>query len=204
MRPPGHHAETSASHGLLLLQRRRDHRTSCAEALHGLERVAVVDFDVHHGNGTQDIFWSDPTCHVLPRPTRCRSIRVRAPPLRTRCPQHLSSTLPLRAGEAGAEFREAFDNRDPAAAASTFAPEFIVISAGFDAHVRDPLANLNLQEAELGLGGPASSWRWPIPVPPAGIVSVLEGGDDLARPGAGRPRPTSPRSWGWDNRAFGL
>ena len=176
MRPPGHHAERTPRHGVLLLQQRRDRRPPRAAA-HGAERVAIVDWDVHHGNGTQDIFWGDPTRAVLPRPTRCRSIPAPAPP------GSAASTAPSstrRCGRATAAtvFREALETGDAAARSRRSRPISSSISAGFDAHWRDPLANLNLIEADFGW---ATRKLMEIADARCGgrIVSVLEGGYDL-------------------------
>jgi acetoin utilization deacetylase AcuC-like enzyme len=174
MRPPGHHAETVRPMGFCIFN------TAAIVARHvqrhyGIARVAVVDFDVHHGNGTQEIFWSDPTvmyCSTHEMPLYPGS---GAPSERGLHDNIVNA--PLRAGDGGAEFREAFETVILPRLA-VFAPEFIVVSAGFDAHMRDPLANLNLVEADFG-------WvtRKLMDTADAGasgrIVSVLEGGYDL-------------------------
>jgi acetoin utilization deacetylase AcuC-like enzyme len=146
-----------------------------AQRKYGLGRVAVVDFDVHHGNGTQEIFWSDATVmycstHEMPLYPGSGAVSERG--------EHDNIVnAPLRAGDGGKEFREAFESRIlPRLVA--FGPELIVISAGFDAHMRDPLANLQLVEADfewvtrklLEVAHKTASGR---------IVSVLEGGYDL-------------------------
>ena len=139
VRPPGHHAEASRAMGFCLFNNvaiGAEH----ARAVHGLARVAVVDFDVHHGNGTQHSFERDPGLFYAS--------------------SHQSPCYPGTGGEgergvgnvvnvelapgAGSEaFRNAYETRIlPALAA--FAPELVIMSAGFDAHVRDPLAQLRL------------------------------------------------------------
>jgi acetoin utilization deacetylase AcuC-like enzyme len=174
MRPPGHHAETVRPMGFCFFN------TAAIVARHvqrhyGIARVAVVDFDVHHGNGTQEIFWSDPTvmyCSTHEMPLYPGS---GAPSERGAHDNIVNA--PLRAGDGGEEFREAFETVILPRLA-VFAPEFIVISAGFDAHMRDPLANLNLVEADFGwvtrklmdAADASASGR---------IVAVLEGGYDL-------------------------
>jgi len=174
MRPPGHHAETVRPMGFCFFN------TAAiivrhAQKNHGAERVVVVDFDVHHGNGTQEIFWSDPTvmyCSTHEMPLY--------PGTGARSERGLHDNIvnaPLRAGDGGKQFRAAFEGVIlPRAAA--FRPDFVVISAGFDAHMRDPLANLNLLEPDyawatqklMEIADASANGR---------IVSVLEGGYDL-------------------------
>jgi acetoin utilization deacetylase AcuC-like enzyme len=174
MRPPGHHAETSRPMGFCFF----DHAAIAArhaQRKYGIERAAVVDFDVHHGNGTQEIFWADPTMmycstHQMPLFPGTGASGERG--------EHDTIVnAPLAPGDGSAKFRSAFENLI-LPQLQKFAPELIVISAGFDAHRRDPLANLNLDAEDFGwvtrklMDAAASS---------AGgrIVSVLEGGYDL-------------------------
>ena len=147
-----------------------------AQKKHGLGRVAVVDFDVHHGNGTQEIFWSDATVmycstHQMPLyPGTGAMSETR------RARQHRQ-----RAAARGRRRRQVprgVREPHPAAACAISAPELIVISAGFDAHRRDPLANLQLVESDFAwatqklmeIADKTAQGR---------VVSVLEGGYDL-------------------------
>ena len=173
-RPPGHHTETARPMGFCLFNNAAI-AARYAQKRYGIERAAVVDFDVHHGNGSQDIFWSDRT--VMYGSTHQMPLYPGTGAVSERGDHNTIVNAPLRAGDGGDKFREAFTGvilprlRD-------FAPQFIVISAGFDAHMRDPLANLNLLEADfewatrrlLEIADKSANGR---------VVSVLEGGYDL-------------------------
>jgi acetoin utilization deacetylase AcuC-like enzyme len=134
-----------------------------------------VDFDVHHGNGSQEIFWSDPT--VMYCSTHEMPLYPGTGAPSERGLHNNIVNAPLRAGDGGERFREAFDTVI-LPRASAFSPDFLVISAGFDAHMRDPLANLNLLEPDFAwatkklmeIADASAKGR---------IVSVLEGGYDL-------------------------
>ncbi|WP_072376156.1 histone deacetylase family protein [Hyphomicrobium sp. NDB2Meth4] len=173
VRPPGHHAEANRAMGFCLFSNAAI-AGLYARKKHGAERIAVVDFDVHHGNGTQNIFWSDRdlfygSTHEMPlfpgtgaaRETGVGNI----------------TNAPLRAGDGGERFREAFESRI-LPGLHNFGPDIVIISAGFDAHENDPLANLRLVEADYlwateklaDLARRHSNGR---------IVSMLEGGYDL-------------------------
>ena len=174
VRPPGHHAETDTAMGFCFFG---NAALAAKHALdfHGLSRVAVVDFDVHHGNGTQDLLWDEP---------RALLITSQQIPLfpgtgnanETGAYDNVLN-IPLSSGSGGAQMRQAYETsafprlRD-------FKPELIVVSAGFDAHADDPLAGLNWQTADFAwitsqicaIAEDLCQGR---------VVSTLEGGYDL-------------------------
>jgi acetoin utilization deacetylase AcuC-like enzyme len=172
-RPPGHHAESNRAMGFCLFNQAAI-AALYARAKHSAERIAVVDFDVHHGNGTQDIFWSDAylfygSTHQMPLYPGTGSVHETG--------VGNIFNAPLRAGNGGAEFREAMRNAI-LPALDLFAPDLVIISAGFDAHRRDPLGSLELDEADfawatLELMAAADAHAG------GRVVSVLEGGYDL-------------------------
>jgi acetoin utilization deacetylase AcuC-like enzyme len=174
VRPPGHHAEANRAMGFCMFS------TAAiaglyARAKHGAERIAVVDFDVHHGNGTQDIFWSDKdlffgSTHQMPLYPGTGEVSE-AGAAGNIC------NAPLRPNDGGSRFREAFEARI-LPSLDAFRPDVVIISAGFDAHEADPLGGLRLVEDDFAW---ATGRVMRIAERHAGgrVVSLLEGGYDL-------------------------
>jgi acetoin utilization deacetylase AcuC-like enzyme len=141
VRPPGHHAERDRAMGFCLFN---NVAVGAAHALHnhGLKRVAIVDFDVHHGNGTEHIFMNNPAvmlCSTFQSPFYPHS---GTGPL----PAHIVN-VPLPAGTGSSEYRTAVSEKI-LPALENFRPELVLFSAGFDGHIEDPLANFRLIEAD--------------------------------------------------------
>ncbi len=172
-RPPGHHAESEKAMGFCLFNN-IGIGARHAQKKHGLKRVAIVDFDVHHGNGTQEIFYSDPS--VLYASTHQMPLYPGTGAARETGVGNIFNA-PLAPGDGGDKMRAAFEGKI-LPALDTFKPELIIVSAGFDAHERDPLGSLRMtaddfawvtrelmKSAEKNCQGR--------------VVSVLEGGYDL-------------------------
>jgi acetoin utilization deacetylase AcuC-like enzyme len=178
VRPPGHHAEADRSMGFCMI----NNVAVCARYLqqkYALARIMIVDWDVHHGNGTQHLFYNDPTVfyfstHQFPFYPGTGSARERGEG------EGEGTTLncPLQAESGDGEILKYFES-DLADAAAQFRPDFILVSAGFDAHRDDPLAHLEVTEEGFGemtrivlsLASTYCSGR---------VVSCLEGGYNLA------------------------
>ena len=174
VRPPGHHAERARAMGFCLFNNVAIGALH-ARTAHGFDRVAVVDFDVHHGNGTQDIFFADPDLFYASTHQSPLYPGTGHPAEKGVAGNIVNAPLPP--GASSARFRAAFSERI-LPALDDFAPDFIFISAGFDAHRDDPLAGLQLDEddfawateAVCGVADRLCGGR---------VVSVLEGGYDL-------------------------
>ena len=174
MRPPGHHAEPDKAMGFCLFSNAAI-AAEYARDRHGLERVAVLDFDVHHGNGTQAAFWDKKgliyaSSHQLPFYPGTGEAAERG--VHDNIFNH-----PMAEGDDGADLLAAWtEHLLPAVLAES--PELIIISAGFDAHKRDPLGGMAVDVESFGLltlrimelAQQAASGR---------ILSLLEGGYDL-------------------------
>ena len=173
VRPPGHHAEPSRPMGFCLFSNAVV-AARHAQAAHGVERVAILDFDVHHGNGSQACVERDAS--ILYASTHQSPLYPGTGDATERGVGNVFN-VPLPPGTDGTTFREAWENA-LLPATDRFAPGLVVISAGFDAHARDPLAQLRLREADFAwltealcmLAERHCGGR---------VVSILEGGYDL-------------------------
>jgi acetoin utilization deacetylase AcuC-like enzyme len=174
VRPPGHHAAPDVPGGFCLINNAAVGARH-AQAKYGVERVAIVDFDVHHGQGTQAVVEPDPrlfyaSTHQYPLYPGTGSARETGT-------DNNVVNVPLRPGSGSAEFRAAWSERI-LPLLDDFAPELVIVSAGFDAHRADPLAQLEVEtddfvwltEELLAIAGRHAEGR---------LVSVLEGGYDL-------------------------
>jgi acetoin utilization deacetylase AcuC-like enzyme len=174
MRPPGHHAEKHRAMGFCFFNTAAV-AARHAQKAHGLARVAIMDFDVHHGNGTQDIFWDDPS--VLYASTHEMPLYPGTGAPSERGAHGNIVNAALHAGADGAVFREVMQEAI-LPRVSAFQPDLIVISAGFDAHHRDPLASLRFVAEDFAW---ATRQLCALAATHTGgrVVSVLEGGYDL-------------------------
>lgn len=174
VRPPGHHAERDSAMGFCFFNNAAVGALH-ARDVHGMKKVAIIDFDVHHGNGTQHILWDEPGMFYA------STHQEHAYP-NTGLPEETGGlgrmvNIPLPAGSGSDTFREAFD-MILIPKLREFAPDFVIISAGFDAHASDPLAHMRLKTADYGW---ATNKLLEVAAETANrrVVSVLEGGYDL-------------------------
>lgn len=173
-RPPGHHAETQTPMGFCLFGTAAL-GAKHALAKHGLSRVAIVDFDVHHGNGTQDLVWNDPNIMLVT--SQQMPLWPGTGDASEKGAHDNVINLPLTPNSAGDVLMDAYKN-DIFPRLTAFKPDFLIISAGFDAHENDPLANLDfstqdfrdITEMLCGFADKHCQGR---------VVSTLEGGYDL-------------------------
>ncbi|TLP45444.1 MULTISPECIES: histone deacetylase family protein [Cohaesibacter] len=176
IRPPGHHAEINRAMGFCFFNNAAV-AARYAQAKYDAERIAVIDFDLHHGNGTQDIFWDDPSLmycstHQMPLYPGTGEWNETG-----KDDEGNIVNAPLAAGNGSDHIREAFETRI-LPSLYNFSPDLVIISAGFDAHIRDPLGDLTCTEADF-------SWMTGKLMDVADkccnnrIVSLLEGGYDL-------------------------
>ncbi len=182
-RPPGHHAESRQAMGFCFFSNAAI-AARHARVKHGAERIAIVDFDVHHGNGTQEIFWSArdhfyASTHQMPLYPGTGALLERG--------EHDNiCNAPLRQGDGSGAFREAFTTRI-LPALDNFGFDILVVSAGFDAHRDDPLGGLALDDEDF-------AWVTEKLVESASrhcggrLVSLLEGGYNLAALGRATAR----------------
>jgi acetoin utilization deacetylase AcuC-like enzyme len=174
VRPPGHHAEPMAPMGFCIFNNIAIGALHALEA-HGLARVAVVDFDVHHGNGTQTVAESEP--RLLFVSTHQSPLYPGTGEARETGVNHNVVNAPLPAGAGSGEWRQAMQSQI-LPALDAFAPELILVSAGFDAHAADPLAQMELTEADFAWA--ARELRGiALQRCKGNLVSTLEGGYDL-------------------------
>jgi len=172
VRPPGHHALAGRAMGFCLVN---NVAVAAARLRNKGERVVIIDWDVHHGNGTQDIFYDDPevmyiSTHQAPHYPGTGAVNE----IGTGDARGANINIPVRAGSAGDMMRAAFDEV-VLPAVTEFAPTRVLLSAGFDAHRDDPLADLQLTSSDY-----VDLTHRVLSVCPNGeLVAVLEGGYDF-------------------------
>ena len=173
VRPPGHHAETNRVNGFCFLNNAAV-AARYLQSNYDIKKIAIIDFDVHHGNGTQEIFYNDNS--VLYGSIHQHPL-FPGTGLESEIGKGNIFNAPIEAGTSSEEFLRVF-NEKILANVDRFEPEVIIISAGFDAHKRDPLATINLNSEDyftmtqdiVGIANRHSKGR---------VISFLEGGYDL-------------------------